>query len=161
MITQERLKQLFMYDENTGNFIRLVNRRGNGRSGRVAGHCNKALGYILIGVDYGMYRAHRLAWLYVYGVWPQHDIDHINGVKTDNRIANLRDVPPVVNSQNLKKAPSTNKLGFLGVSFWQNKYRAVIRVEGKQKYLGSYETPELAHQAYVEAKRKYHEGCTI
>lgn len=106
--------------------------------------------------------AHRLAWLYVYGEWPQHGLDHINGVRLDNRISNLRDVPQTINLENQRKAKGLTKSGFLGVERTRGgKWAARIVANGKRYGLGVFATPEAAHSAYVTAKRKLHEGCTI
>jgi hypothetical protein len=96
------------------------------------------------------YLVHRVAWLLHYGVWPIGDIDHIDGCQSNNKLKNLRDVPHRVNMQNRKSATSKNKTGFLGVVKRRNKYAAHIHKNGKQNYLGLFETAELAHQAYME-----------
>ena len=109
------------------------------------------------------YLAHRLAWLFVYGKWPEGVIDHLNGNSLDNRISNLRDVSNTVNSQNQRKSRSDNQAGFLGVSWHSRtrKFLAQIQINGVKTHLGLFTTPEEAHAAYLAAKRKYHEGCTI
>lgn len=109
--------------------------------------------------------AHRLAWVHVHGSWPAGDIDHINGDKLDNRIANLRDVTRSVNKENMRSARGDNKVGLLGVHVRRQNttrpYVASIRVSGKLIHLGAHNTPEAAHAAYLEAKRRLHSGCTI
>ena len=111
------------------------------------------------------YFLHRLAWLYVHGEWPSGEIDHINGNRKDFRIDNLRDVSRQTNQENIRNKFSTKPGLPLGVYFQERKlerrYSASIRVKGKSKHLGYFDTPELAHEAYVRAKRIYHEGCTI
>jgi len=94
------------------------------------------------------------------GEWPS-EIDHINGDKSDNSYRNLREVSRGENMQNKRKAHRNNKTGFLGVAREAGKYRARIRVCGKNRSLGMYDTPQQAHQAYLAAKRELHEGCTI
>lgn len=121
----------------------------------------QANGYVYIKIDGKSYMAHRLAWLDVNGEWPEVFVDHINGDRSDNRLINLRAATRELNAQNQRVAQKHNKLGILGVSPYGEKYYACIRVNGKTKYLGLHETPEVAHQAYLEAKRKYHEGCMI
>ena len=96
------------------------------------------------------YLVHRVAWLLRYGVWPIGDIDHIDGCKSNNKLKNLRDVSHSVNMQNRKSATVKNKTGFLGVVKRKNKYAAHIHKNGKQNYLGLFETADLAHQAYME-----------
>ena len=109
----------------------------------------------------GCYYIHRIAWLYVYGCWPNNHIDHINGNPDDNSIENLRDVSRKVNLQNMRKATKSSKTGILGVSESAGRFRASIRIDGKAKYLGSFDDAKTAHAAYIDAKRKYHEGCTL
>lgn len=121
-------------------------------------------GYIIVGVDCRRYKAHRLAWLHYYGSEPVGLIDHIDGDVRNNRIANLREADDTVNAQNIRAAKPSNRSGVLGAaSVFKNagRYRARIRAGGKRINLGNYDTPEDAHKAYVEAKRKYHEGCSI
>jgi hypothetical protein len=79
----------------------------------------------------------------------------------NNRIGNLRDVPNAINRQNMRKARVDNKLGFLGVYAHQGRYRTRLHLDGKVIEVGMFDTPEQAHAAYVAAKRKHHEGCTL
>src|SRR6185369_5842834 len=101
----------------------------------------------------------------VHGEWPKHDIDHINGDIIDNRIANLRDVPRLLNMQNQRRAQAKNATGFLGVTQDKKRgtYHPKIRIPGEKnpRHLGTFRTAEAAHEAYLEAKRKLHAGCTI
>lgn len=161
-LTAARLRELLHYDPETGIFTWLVHRQRH-RAGNVAGSPHSA-GYVEIGVDGESYLAHRLAWLYVHGAWPAGDVDHRNGVRRDNRIVNLRDVSKVVNLQNRQGAASNNRARLLGVSRSAAKrpsWFARILVDGRQKHLGSFGTPEAAHAAYLAAKRQLHEGCTL
>jgi hypothetical protein len=160
-LTVEQLKNTLDYDAGTGVFIWKIRPSKAVMAGDVAGCVEKRIGYITIGIAGRVYKAHRLAWLYVYGSWPKGLIDHINGNKADNRIDNLRDVLADGNSQNVRKPNRRNKSGFMGVIWFQNKWRASMSVNGKSKWLGDYSTPEEAHQVYLEAKRKYHAACTI
>ena len=162
MITQEILRKYLSYDPLTGIFIWAVNsgRHGRIKAGTIAG-CLTFYGYTKILLCGEQILAHRLAWFYVNGSWPIGQIDHINCIKTDNRIINLRDVTRGINQQNKITHQFNNKLGFLGVSKQRNKYVACIHTYGKTKYIGTYETPELAHAAYVKEKRKTHAGCTL
>lgn len=160
-LTVEQLKDTLDYDADTGVFVWKIRPSKAVMAGDVAGCVEKRIGYITIGIAGRVYKAHRLAWLYVYGSWPKGLIDHINGNKADNRIDNLRDVFADGNSQNVRKPNRRNKSGFMGVIWYQNKWRASMSVNGKSKWLGDYSTPEEAHQVYLEAKRKYHAACTI
>jgi hypothetical protein len=158
-ITQDKLKNLLHYDEGTGIFTRIVTT--NSRS--LAGEEIKTSKSHYSEYQFNGKRArlHRLAWFYVYGEWPKNHIDHIDGDKSNNSIRNLRDVTVDINIQNVKGAYRSNKSGFLGVTLHQGRWRAVITIKGKNIHIGYYETPILAHEAYVFAKRKGHPGCTI
>lgn len=160
MLTQAKLHELFFYDPETGIFTR-KKRAGHMPAGSMAGCIDE--GYIRISIDKKMFRAHRLAWLYVYGHFPSGVIDHIDGNTSNNQIRNLRDVNNSVNAQNLKRAMKTNNsTGMLGVSKRKNgTFLAQIFANGKTKYLGVFKSPHEAHQAYLNAKRAIHEGCTI
>ncbi len=146
-LTHERLKELLEYDQKTGLFTRKV-ARGMAKEGKVAGHSTGR--YIGITLDYVHHQAHRLAWFYVTGEWPSGCIDHINRVKTDNRFSNLRVVTASENAHNVKP-----KKGY-----WKNhrgkKWTSVIVVRGNGKYLGLFETEEMAREAYFKAKAELH-----
>lgn len=160
-ITAAFLRELFHYDPETGVFTRIVTRQGQGaRAGDVAGTL-KPSGYLTIWICGANHMAHRLAWLYVHGTWPAHEIDHIDGNRANNAIANLRDVTRSVNHENLRRARSDSAHGFLGVSPFFGKWKSRITVNGKFQHLGVYDTPEEAHAVYLEAKRRLHVGCTI
>ena len=118
-------------------------------------------GYVVIETKRKRFFAHRVAWLFAYGKFPDGDIDHINGNPADNRIQNLSDVSCTVNMQNQRKAQSHSSTGLLGVSRNGAGWQSQIRINGKRKQLGTFSTPQQAHEAYVSAKRQYHEGCTI
>ena len=152
-LTQERLKKFYLYDPQTGIFER-IKRMGGHLPNKVAGYKNPN-GYIYIQMDGKNYRAHRLAWLYVYGEFPKNHIDHINKIKDDNRIENLRDVTHKVNIQNTCK-PRTNTSGIKGVTWIakKNKWLASIKHFGKSIHLGYYETIEQAQQARIDGEIK-------
>jgi hypothetical protein len=97
------------------------------------------------------------------GKWPTYQVDHINGIKTDNRWKNLRDVNGFINQQNRLGPKKNNKSGFLGVTYMpaRRKWRATIRFNGNGLHLGMFDKPELGFAAYIEAKRRLHPGCTI
>lgn len=101
---------------------------------------------------------HRIAWFYVHGKVPDLQIDHVNGEKSDNRIANLRLATHSENAQNRKHANVSNRSGLLGVTWIESRQRwgATIDVDGKRKYLGRFKTPEEAHAAYMAAKAELH-----
>jgi hypothetical protein len=149
------------YDPETGDFIWNISGKGIA-AGKAAGYTTPE-GYLAIGYGYKLYLAHRLAWRIFYGNFPLGQIDHINGRRSDNRIANLRDVSTSVNQQNQKRARANNKCGLLGVYFEKRakKWRALIFVNGKKVSLGYFDDPLDAHNAYLRAKRVNHAGCTI
>jgi hypothetical protein len=162
-LTQDRLKQLLDYSLETGVFKWKIANSNRIKIGNVAGSPSPK-GYLLIGIDGCVYRAHRLAWMYVYGKFPENFIDHVNGIVTDNRIENLRDVDNRTNGENQRRATKQNKSsGVLGVSREQGhkRWRAHIGVNGKQVHLGYFDTIEEASDAYITAKRKIHQGCSI
>lgn len=160
MITQERLRELVRYCPETGIFTHLQS-RGRVKAGMKASCPSN--GYIVIRLDTVLYGAHRLAWLYVHGHFPNGDADHIDGNKSNNRLSNLRDVDRSTNLQNQKCASSRNKSsGFLGVNKRANgTFRAYIQVSGKNVSLGTFKDASQAHEAYLSAKRIHHKGCTI
>lgn len=156
-LTVDRLRELLNYNPQTGIFSWAITRRGC-KKGSAAG-CKMKHGYIAIRLDDVLYTAHRLAWLYVNGEWPNEQIDHINRARADNRIANLRAVTNAENAQNQK--PRVNKSGFTGVRKENNKWLAEIKVAYKPIRIGLYATPEAAHEAYVLAKQKFHLNSTL
>ena len=158
-VTIERVKELLAYDPDIGVFT-WRQTRGRGYAGAVAGWVEKE-GYRRILVDGRKFKEHRLAWAMVYGEFPAEDLDHINGVRSDNRIANLRLATRSQNAQNLRGPTSINRTGFLGVRKNGNRWNAVITLNKITTYLGCFKTPEAAHQEYLKAKRHMHKFCTI
>lgn len=158
-LTQSELKKFLYYDEKTGIFT-WINSHWKSKVGNVAGSLDSR-GYIVIGLHGFLYTAHRLAWLYVTGRFPSEFIDHIDGCRNKNSFSNLREATNKQNLQNNRVPRKNNKTGFLGVSKYGKGFRAQIRIDGTTKQLGVFKTPEQAHAAYVEAKRKHHEFCTI
>lgn len=157
-LTLDRLKQVIHYDPDTGAFTRI----GSRKRIKLGGVSNAPMGdgHTRMKVDNNPYLSHRLAWFYVHGRWPTY-IDHINGIPTDNRISNLREVSHTMNMQNKRVAYCTNKLGLLGVRFKCGRYEAQIYTQGKKIHLGRFDCPNEAHEAYLTAKRLIHAGCTI
>ena len=166
-LTAERVREVLDYEPETGVLRWRKARRDV--VGKAAGS-NNGYGYVILRVDAHRYLAHRLVWLYMSGEWPAKDIDHINGQRDDNRIANLRDVSRQVNMQNRHNAPrpsipSPFNTGLLGTYFCRKRRVFVAQIQdpvtGKRKNLGLYPTAEKAHAVYLEAKRRMHEGNTL
>lgn len=161
MITQARLKELFDYDPATGIFTRRVATSNRVKPGAPVGVRN-GNGYFRMQADNKRYYCHRLAWLYVYGTIPKHQIDHINGDPSDNRICNLREASNLENHQNIR-AHQDNKSGYLGVSWYPKikKWSAEIMHEGIKYKLGMFDDPKEAHAAYLAKKQELHPFSTI
>lgn len=156
MITQDELKEMLHYDPLTGLFTWLVAMGPRARPGGRAGGLNGD-DYIQIIIRKVRYKAHRLAWLYAYGSFPPDYTDHINGIKTDNRLCNLR---PATTSQNNRNVGvrSSNSSGFKGVSWHKRheKWQSRCRANGKQNNLGRFATAEAASAAYQAFAAKHH-----
>lgn len=158
-LTAARLRELLHYDPETGVFTRLKNLSNSKafKVGDVAGGLDKSTGYIKISVENRRYWAHRLAWLYVHGVWPSSGIDHRDENGLNNAISNLRPASKSENGQNVSAARSSSKSGLLGASpTADGRWTAAITVSGKMKNLGRFDSPEEAHAAYIDAKTKLH-----
>lgn len=162
-VTHEYLKRLLDYDPETGVFTWKVSRSWRTPVGSVAGSKPKNGKPISIGIDGTHYLAHQLAWFYVHAAWAGCEIDHKNGVNTFNAIKNLRPVTRNGNVQNSRVARKNNKgSGLLG-AYRGNRGRwfSTICADGVSKYLGTFDTADEAHIAYVAAKRTFHATCTI
>lgn len=148
------VRSILSYDPQTGIF-RWKQRTDrdaawNARyAGTVAGVVDGNYIYITIGFPV-RFAAHRLAWFYVYGVWPKHEVDHRNLVKTDNRLGNLREATRGQNAHNMKLFKN-NTTGAKGVGFdrRRGKYRAQIKLNGKAVWFRRFDTIEEA----IEARR--------
>lgn len=156
-LTADYLREVLDYDPETGVFRwkqHLSNRRG---AGEIAGCVCKRDGYNLVGINGTVYKANRLAWLYVHGEWPPRYVDHINGMTGDDRIANLRLATPAENLWNRGKQKN-NTSGYKGVTYHPGtgKWWARINRHGKTYRLGLHKTPEEAHAAYAEAAERLH-----
>jgi hypothetical protein len=154
MIPRDRLLELLRYDSDTGKFQWITRRAGGRMYGKEAGTV-RASGYVLIKINGKEYLAHRLAWMIAHGSDSEFEIDHINMVKTDNRIANLREATRAQNAAN-RKALSTNTSGHKGVSWVETskKWKVMASINGVNTYLGTYESKEEAADVYEAAHTK-------
>jgi hypothetical protein len=160
MITADHLKTILIYNPTTGEFVWKTRQYRSDLIGKRAGSPTNT-GYWAIAVDNKKTLAHRLAWLYMTGNPPTDHIDHINGDKLDNRFENLREVTRFGNLQNMRTPTNANNSGFLGVSAHQGKWRVQIMTNGERIRVSGFNTPEEAHQKYLELKREHHATCTI
>lgn len=151
----ERLQALLEYNPETGIFTRRESRR-RWKSGEVVG-TKSADGYININIDYQVYRAHRLAWLYMTGGEPASGIDHVNRNRADNRWSNLREASQPENTLN-RSAQSNNKTGYKGVHKIKKtgRFRAVCTVRGNRVNVGCFDTAEEAKSAHDAVAKILH-----
>jgi HNH endonuclease len=151
MISRDFLKELLLYDPETGWF---TNRYSRGRAaegeraGSPSGH-----GYRKIVVNYTKYYEHHLAWLYIYDEWPD-EIDHINGDGSDNRIANLRLCDRSQNNFNARTIPGQAGLSGAYLDRRNHTWYSKIQVGGQQIFLGNFNSPEEAHEAYMAVREE-------
>ena len=155
ILTADLLRETLHYDAETGVLTWLVS-RGKATVGDVAGAVNSR-GYLVVGLYGSLYVAHRLAWMWVYGKWPDSEIDHINCNRSDNRLVNLREATVSQNRANSslrKKSVS----GFKGVDLYKptGRWRARVAYNKLQHNLGYFATAEEAHAAYLVAATKLH-----
>jgi len=160
-MNQQFLKERFEYKD--GQLIYKIKPSNNRNIGDTAGSSDA--NYIQIIINNKKCYCHRLVWIYHNGDIPiGMQIDHINRNKTDNRIENLRLSTPRNNCLN-KTKQSRNTSGYKGVSWYKRdkKYRATIKHNCKNIHLGYFDTPELAHAAYIDAATKLHKdfACVI
>lgn len=159
MLSAERLRSVLDYSPETGVFLWKIRCGTKYPVGSIAGSKERA-GYIKIGVDRRVYKAHRLAYLYMTGGWPKEDIDHINEIKDDNRWLNLRNANDSQNKANTRKYRRRKYDLPKGVDFRPDKkskpYVARVRVRGKIIHLGYYASPEEAHSVYCIGAQRYH-----
>ena len=136
LLTQKRLQEQLHYNQNSGIFTWRAVRVGV-KFGGIAGHTRNGK-YVVIGLDSNLYYAHRLAWLYVHGYFPEGELDHINRVCSDNRIKNLRHVSRKCNRRNVGNTCMNNS-GIKGVYSVNNDvWAAQIKNNGVMKYLGRF-----------------------
>lgn len=160
-VTLSELESRFTYDPTTGRFMwkRSI---AKGIAGSIAGSLCARSGYRHLRVSGRRLKAHRVAWFMFYGAPPDGVIDHINGNPDDNRIENLRCVTQKVNSENIKGPKKNNKsTGVLGVYTHGSRFVSKIMSSRRSVHLGVFDSIEEAQEAYLNAKREMHEGCTL
>lgn len=146
----ERLSELFLYDSNTGIVTRKCSISPTARQGDIVGTNND--GHLRVFIDKQGYLLHRIIWKLHYNEDPSpYEIDHINRVRDDNRIANLRKVTTQDNLKN-KSLYSTNKSGYAGVFKRGKRYSAQYKHNGVKHYVGSFDTAIEAHNAICAHK---------
>lgn len=152
-LTHQRLLDLLDYDPRTGIFTWRV-ARGPRKAGAVAG-APSGDGYIQIMIDWRNYKAHRLAWFWVHGEWPPEEIDHKDGIGSDNRLNEIRPATSSQNKINRRLLPQ-NTSGFKGAFLDKRdgRWYSHISLNRQLVYLGRFDTAEQAHAAYVAAARE-------
>jgi hypothetical protein len=156
MLTQKELKDYLEYDKDSGLFTRKVSNNTRHKIGEVAGYLGKD-GYRRLAVKGITYSEHRLAWLYVYGKFPELILDHIDGNPSNNKISNLREVTQNQNQYNSKlRKDSSSGIKNVRWSKWQNKWQVTVKVLGKEKFFGYFEDLEFAELVATEVREKYH-----
>jgi hypothetical protein len=141
------LKELLDYNPDTGIFTNKITRNSRAVKGMQAGSSCATNIYRILTINKVKYLEHRLAWFYIHGTWPENQIDHINGIKNDNRKCNLREATASQNHANIKMKKGYTKVG--------NKYRARIEVNKEQIHLGYFNTKEEAISVYKKAHKEY------
>lgn len=155
------LKERLSYCHESGLFTWKI-QFNNVILGSIAGTKNSN-GHVQIRIYGKRIFAHKLAWAFVYGKFPNGMIDHINGIRSDNRISNLRVVNSSENAHNQRNPSKRTKSGYLGVSWVSSrkKWQAGLGINGKYKFLGLFDDPKIAHQAYLAGKRIYHPTAPV
>lgn len=150
-VLKEALARL-IYDKTTGVLTwGSVGGNRTDRLGKIAGRI-EANGYWYVKLKNKQYLAHRLIWLMTFGKWPDDTIDHINGICTDNRIDNLRDVTHSVNNKNRHRARKDSISGVIGVTKDGEFWRPYVYENGRKKLVGGggFKSLDSAHKARIQ-----------
>lgn len=154
-LSAEVVRARFNYDPLTGSLTRKQVTHGYFVGSEVG--TTRTDGYRSAQVFGNRYMVHWLIWLHVHGRWPTEELDHINGARSDNRLANLREVTRMQNAQNIHGPKPDNRSGHMGVYRHRNgKFQAQIRANNRKRFLGTFKTAEEASAAYQQAKRSLH-----
>lgn len=155
-LTAERLREVLAYDRQTGAFTWRTTQSNRAKAGKTAGSTSSHDGYLYIRIDGALHKAHRLAWLHVHGSWPAAGLDHVNGERAQNNIANLREATQAENMQNLRRPHRDNKTGFMGVHRSGSRFYARIKAGPDFFKSPKVDTPQEAHAAYLQLKAIHH-----
>jgi hypothetical protein len=159
-VTKEEVQEFIAYDPETGIFVWKVARPRGVKAGRRADRDNQAGGYRKVHLNGRYYQASRLAWLLGHGHWPPDQVDHINGDRGDNRLANLRECSQSESMANVRRQKN-NTTGFKGVSYVEsqngpNKFKATIKKDNQSIFLGWFKTRKEAFAARMGAAAAVH-----
>lgn len=154
MITQARVRDLFVYDPTTGWLTNKITRNPNARIGDRAGTI-RYNGYRQVAIAGSIYLEHRIIWMYVYGYFPE-EVDHKNGVRDDNKLTNLRACTCSQNRKNSARDVGTSGLRGVSPNKSATRWRARIWVDGTEFSLGEYDSPKEARLVYLTAAEQTH-----
>lgn len=153
-LTPVMVREIFTYCSVTGLLRWRVTRGRRAIAGDVAGRVEKVTGYVRVGINGRDYMVHRLIWAYMLGRWPIDIVDHRDRNRSNNRWMNLRAATYATNNRNKKVKIAAS--GLKGAHRKGSKWSSTIQVDGKQIHLGHFSTAAEAHEAYVEAVKRYH-----
>ena len=156
IMDQTTVKKLFDYDPTTGQLTRRERLGRRSKLGEIVGHADTD-GYLQTSINYKIYRVHRLIWMWVHGVWPACELDHVDRNNTNNRITNLREATTQINLHN-KSTYKNNWSGTPGVQWYAPTCKWVVKISagGKRIHLGYFRDKNEAASVYWQAKQKYH-----
>lgn len=158
--TKSDIEDFLEYNPITGEFFWKKFKGARAPVGKVMNAPCKVWGYIFIRFNKRLYRAHHLAWLLMTGEFPSQEIDHVNGDRADNRWCNLREAGKSKNMLNIHTPrPDINTSGYRGVHTYRDRFRAVITINKKLVYLGTFNSALEASNRYTEFKQLYLDMC--